>query len=116
MDGVIVKEPSFTSVTRSYPAPENYIPASVLDAAGNECWGWIDRNGDWLIQPSYCGARPFSEGLAGCAIKAFGMELWGWIDQSGHWVIKPTYLAAGEFSDGLASFGVPPSYLDVLFH
>lgn len=116
MDGAIVKEPTFASFTSSYPTPENYIPASVLDAAGNECWGWIDRNGDWLIRPSYFGARPFSEGLAGCAVKTNGTVRCGWIDQSGNWVIKPKYVSAGDFSDGLASFGVDPSYLDVLFH
>lgn len=115
-DGTIIKEPTFASLTRSYPIPENLIPASILDAAGNECWGWIDRNGDWLIRPSYSGARPFSEGLAGCAIKTNGTDSWGWIDQSGNWVIKPKYVSAGEFSDGMASFGVDPFYLDVLFH
>lgn len=114
-EGIVVKEPTFTSLTRSCPTPDNYLPASISDASGNECWGWIDRKGAWLIPPIYSGASPFSEGLAPCAIKTAGVELWGWIDQSGHWVIKPTYLAAGEFSDGLASFGVQPSFIDVLF-
>ena len=61
-------------------------------------WGFLNKNGDWIIQNKYEEAYYFSEGLA--AVKYFGN--WGYIDRHGEWVIQPEYSDAKPFSEGLA--------------
>lgn len=61
-------------------------------------WGFINKNGDWMIENKYEEAYFFSEGLA--AVKFFGN--WGFIDRHGNWAIQPEYNDAKPFSEGLA--------------
>lgn len=59
-------------------------------------WGFMDRNGNVVIDLQYLDCGSFSEGLA--AIKT--EDGWGYIDQSGRIVIEPQYKWAGFFVDG----------------
>ncbi len=61
-------------------------------------WGFINKNGDWIISSKYEEAYYFSEGLA--AVKYFGN--WGYIDRMGEWVLQPEYRNAKPFKEGLA--------------
>lgn len=64
-------------------------------------YGFINRNGNYVIQPQFIRVYPFSgNGLA--AVQDQKTEKWGYIDAKGNWVIKPTYDKAYPFNDGLA--------------
>jgi hypothetical protein len=64
-----------------------------------EKWGFIDKTGKVVIEPTFEAVQKFSEGFAavrlGCA--------WGFIDHVGVFAIKPQFRHATEFSDGLAA-------------
>lgn len=61
-------------------------------------WGFINKNGEWIIPSKYEEAYYFSEGLA--AVKYFGN--WGFIDRSNEWAIQPEFRDAKPFKEGLA--------------
>ena len=66
-------------------------------------WGFIDRHGNWVIQPAFACAAPFSEGLAVVGVRdEQGHWLYGYIDKTGATVIKPQYSEAGSFVGKLA--------------
>jgi hypothetical protein len=61
--------------------------------------GFIDRIGEWAIEPVYDYASPFSQGLAPVSMNG----RWGFIDKSGKVVIKMKRGHNGRsFHDGLA--------------
>jgi len=62
-------------------------------------WGFINKDGRWVIQPQFIGAGGFSDGLA--AVEAGG--LWGFVDRSGNWVVTPFSVEAHGFTDGVAA-------------
>ncbi len=61
-------------------------------------WGFINKNGDWVISSKFEEAYYFSEGLA--AVKYYGN--WGYIDGLGKWIIQPEFRDAKPFKEGLA--------------
>src|SRR5258708_1778845 len=83
--------------------------------------GYIDRDGQVVIDPIYDQGTRFSEGLAAVCLRS----RWGVIDANGNFVIKPTLSHWCRFQDGLASlptkgkwgvidkrgsFVIPPKY------
>lgn len=62
--------------------------------------GYIDKNGDYVIPPSFPSAGPFANGLAPVLDEA--TNKWGFIDKKGKFVIAPQFSKAREFSNGLA--------------
>lgn len=74
----------------------------------NERWGYIDKAGEFVIEPRFktfdlasWGNYPlksFSEGLA----PAYDGSAWGYIDKTGEYVIQPQFEHAAPFSEGLA--------------
>lgn len=63
-------------------------------------FGYIDKTGAWVIEPSFASAKEFSsDGLAIVMID----DLYGYIDSTGNFVIKPEYKSATPFDkNGLA--------------
>lgn len=63
-----------------------------------QLWGYIDKNGEYIISPKFDGASDFSEGLAVVKID------WsrGYVDKAGKFVIEPQFQQANSFSEGLA--------------
>ncbi len=61
-------------------------------------WGYIDKEGKFVITPQFDGAGDFHEGLAAAKVD------WarGYIDKGGAWVIAPQFQYAGDFTDGKA--------------
>ncbi|MDE5872077.1 MAG: WG repeat-containing protein [Muribaculaceae bacterium] len=61
-------------------------------------WGYINRNGEMVIEPKFHSAWNFHEGLAAVAVD------WarGYIDLDGNYIIEPKYQYAGPFRDGKA--------------
>lgn len=63
--------------------------------------GFIDMNGDWVIQPRWEDAEPFSEGVA--YVRTESQH--GYINAAGAYIITVKaneWLAAGDFSEGRA--------------
>ncbi len=76
-----------------------YSPFSLLSFLDPGVkFGYIDRTGEFAIEPQFERCARFSEGLA-----AVRTDKWGYIDTSGKVVIKPIFDYAGEFSEGLAA-------------
>ncbi len=61
-------------------------------------WGYIDKSGEFVVQPRFHDAWDFHEGLA--AVKVDWAR--GYIDKSGNYVIEPQFQYAGPFIDGKA--------------
>ena len=63
-------------------------------------WGYINTDGEMVIDPIYDSANSFSEGLA--AVQSKGR--WGYINTKGETVIAFTMDSTFAFSDGMAVF------------
>ena len=50
-------------------------------------WGYIDKDGKFIINPQFLNAKDFNSGLA-AVLK--GKE-WGYVDKDGKWVVNPQY-------------------------
>ncbi len=56
------------------------------DSSDGGKWGYIDKHGNWVVEPSFDGAKPFEGGLARVKV---GTK-WGYINRSGAYVWEPT--------------------------
>lgn len=66
-------------------------------------WGFIDRHGNWVIQPAFACAAPFTEGIALIGVREVdGAWRYGYIDKTGAIVIKPQFSSATSFAGKLA--------------
>lgn len=65
-------------------------------------FGFIDTNGNVVIEPQFDDISEFSEGLAAVKLK----NSWGYINKSGKMVINCKYEGAMEFKEGLAPIKV----------
>ncbi|MBI4908246.1 MAG: WG repeat-containing protein [Acidobacteria bacterium] len=63
-------------------------------------FGYVDGNGNIVIEPSYFLARPFSEGLAAVTCDPHGGSCY--IDRTGERAFPGKFLSAREFRNGLA--------------
>jgi len=81
---------------------ESLFKDGITCVAQDSKWGFIDKKGDFIINPVYEAARNFSEELA--PVKKEGK--WGFIDKTGKVIIKPIYdlmeYDAPRFSEGMA--------------
>lgn len=88
----------------------NAQPAYLAAVMKDGKWGYIDPQGNWVIQAKFDAALPFSEGLAAVNIGYVGgmdeskmsTGKWGYIDAKGNWMIEPQFEDARSFSEGLA--------------
>ncbi len=70
-------------------------------------WGFIDDEGQWVIDAQFRGARNFSEGLAAVQTQVDGQSRWGYIDAQGEWVVEPQFAEVNPFREGLARVRLP---------
>lgn len=79
------------------------LPASndsYIAVKKGELWGFVDQNGDIVMEPQYQDAKSFSLGLAPVKVG----EAWGYINTKGELVVEAEYTDAGVFSqDGSAT-------------
>ena len=61
-------------------------------------YGYIDRSGDWAIDPQLKEGRDFHEGLAAARLGSY----WGYLDPHSNIVVDFALAYAGDFSRGLA--------------
>jgi hypothetical protein len=64
----------------------------------DEKWGFIDRQGTIVIEPSFDAAESFSQGLAKVKVG----DKWGFIDRQGAVAIAPIYDEVDSFHDDMA--------------
>jgi hypothetical protein len=69
-------------------------------------WGYIGKNGAYVIAPQFYEAYSFHEGFAAISIDP---NLCGFINKSGKVVVRAQFAMAGNFSEGLANIGVSDS-------
>ena len=72
----------------------------------NDRWGFVDKAGKVVIEPTFAFVNLFSDGLA--AAEQDGR--WGFIDRTGKWAVQPMFADADPFSEGLARIRVGRLY------
>jgi hypothetical protein len=74
-----------------------------------EKFGYIDHDGNWVVEPQFDDAYGFDNGIA----KVLFNHKVGYIDKKGAWVIKPTFKHIGDFKDGMALAEI---FVDDMYH
>lgn len=69
---------------------------------GEQKLGLIDNKGKMIVEPSYSGLSPYSEGLAKVIQGPYDQAKYGYIDKEGREVIKPQYKDGYDFHHGYA--------------
>ncbi len=77
-------------------------PSTLFPVRIKGKWGYINRKGDLILQPSWDEAEEFNEGTAQVKVLSGSESKYGFIDSIGQWVVQPAYESAGSFSEGLA--------------
>jgi hypothetical protein len=69
-------------------------------------FGFIDKSGSIVINPTFNSASEFSHGLASVSVGG----KYGFIDKMGKFVIEPKFTDAFSFSEGLARVRIGKKY------
>lgn len=72
------------------------VPEAPAAVARDGKWGFMDNQGNMVIEPKYEDARSFCNGYA--AVKQGG--LWGFINAQGDMALEPQFEDVRDFSDG----------------
>lgn len=87
--------------------PEDASGLYPLQGADSDLVGYIDREGNWVIEPQFTCADWFSGGLAAAIDPSSG--LLGYIDTNGDWAIKAQYpYQSGEKSSSSTDYTKDP--------
>lgn len=70
----------------------------------NNRYGFIDHDGNVVIEPQYRKAMPFSEGLAAVSVDGMMMQF---IDRENNVIVPPVYVDVQSFSGGVAHVKQP---------
>lgn len=108
--GVLQTELRFHDVKRF---TQGLACVATMGDDGATLWGYIDRAGNFAIEPSFSQAEPFAEGLA--AVRQSGSNLWGFITPDGEFAIEPKYESADSFNSGRARVGFGTTDDDKVF-
>lgn len=95
-----------TPIANPYKVDPVLLPVKVSGK-----WGYVNSNGQLVINPQFDNAGEFQEGRARVCLgkpcswwdASPGDSRWGYIDVSGKVVVTPQYASASSFSEGLAS-------------
>lgn len=87
-----------------YNAESKFIEgiALVFDS-DKKLWGWINKKGEYVIDPIYEEADNLSEGLA--LVKEKDAK-YGFINKTGKYVLKPQFEEAKSFQEGVAPVNI----------
>ncbi len=80
----------------------NMFNDGLVPYRSGEKYGYLDMNGDSVINPQFDSVSDFSEGLACVGIKSGDDIKYGYIDTSGNYIIDTQYDSAYDFIDGIA--------------
>ena len=72
----------------------------LADAGTNESglFGYINKQGEWAIEPQFQETLRFTEGFAPVKLK----EAWSYINKTGELMTSPRFNYVGHFKNGLA--------------
>src|SRR5215469_3719422 len=78
---------------------DDLLPVTVHSSSG-----YVNAQGEMVIQPRFTRAGDFSEGLAAVYVflPDYMFPAAGFINTSGQWVIQPSFDGAGSFHEGFA--------------
>lgn len=79
---------------------EGLLCVTRLDASGS-LFGYVNKKGEWAIQPQFLTARAFQDGVA-VASSPFTRR-YGLIDTQGNWLVEPEYDAIDHPNQGVFS-------------
>lgn len=108
-------KPDLSVVESQLLSVVDYFQSGLLPARRKGQWGYIDRNGDWTIEPQFDLANPFVGGTAFVAMftrppdasVAAGEKRIGFIDLRGRWVIGPMFGEPLVLGDGRYGIRTP---------
>jgi len=83
-------------------------PVCVHPDCDNACWGYINKNSEWVFEPQFWSALPINYGMAGVQING----KYGFIDCNGELAIPLIFTAIGRFSDGLCFVSMSENQAD----
>lgn len=102
-DANLIEEEEIVDSNTPRYVKKDFDVVAVADYYGElDKVGYIDKEGDFVIEPKFDAAKDFYEGLA--PVKLDGK--WGYIDKTGEFVIQPQFDKADIFSSGLAAVKV----------
>lgn len=83
-------------------APD-YLGEGLVPASEGDRWGFMDRDGAWVIPPGFSLVLPFRNGVAPAGLSddpdadPWDVQRWGLIDARGKWVVEPRLSAVGPW-------------------
>ncbi|MDD4493501.1 MAG: WG repeat-containing protein [Eubacteriales bacterium] len=98
---ITTSTPAPATTTAPEPTTNNVNPQNAMlypVMKSSDEWGYIDSNGDLVIDYIYDKSYFFSEGLASVSLNG----KWGFVNLHGEFVIDPQYESCNNFHDGLA--------------
>jgi hypothetical protein len=78
--------------------PNALYPVRIKDK-----WGYMNRKGEIVIQPTYDAAEDFEDGLAVAMIIKENQTHYGYIDEKGSWTIVPAFDEVNPFYEDKAA-------------
>ncbi len=89
------------------PLPDNTLSDALVNndricVKIGEQWGFIDINGEVIIEPLLKNPSKFNAGL----LPVNDNGLWGYMNPDGDWEIQPKFVIAMPFSEGFATVGL----------
>jgi len=78
----------------------------MVPASRGQAWGFVDRDGAWVIEPRFGLVLPFRNGVAAAAAPSEGDATeewldgsWGLVDRAGRWIVEPDLETVGRYGD-----------------
>ncbi len=81
----------------TYEDVKPFYSGKYAAAKQNGCWGYIDMNGEWIIEPQYEDAQSFGDDLGAVCIDG----KWGFINNVGRIIVEPQFDGAKHLNSGV---------------
>lgn len=90
----------------SYPTVQNYGEGLLIFQKSKDGkFGYMDEQGNSVIEPQFSGAQPFIGGLAIVNVSDDYKNHYGVIDRNGHFIIKANYNSLSNLGEGRFAIG-----------
>ncbi len=95
---LILKEDGTEIITSVNITIKKFVGGVALASEAGR-WGYLDKDGKWLVSPKYENAYDFSYGIGVVELGGF----WGIVGADGKILLEPTYSKITEFKNGYAN-------------